>query len=168
MSREALDTSLGTSRVCALLTLLLCGLLTPALFGQGFGSIQGTITDPSGAVVPSVTVTAIKTLTKTITTTKANTNGFYVFPSLLPADYTITVSAPSFQKYVHTGIILQADQGATVNIALTLGNTSQTVTVRANSNLVDTTTGTLSQVIDTQQINNLPLNGRNAAVLTEL
>jgi len=142
--------------------------IAPAIFAQGLGVLSGTVADASGAVIPSATLTATQVNTGATTTVRTNTSGQYIFPSLPPDGYSISVTAPGFKAYVRTGIVLQADQSETVNASLSLGETSQTVTVDANASQVDTTTGTLSQVIDRQSVNELPLNGRNAAVLTEL
>jgi hypothetical protein len=98
----------------------------------------------------------------------ANSSGAYVFPSLPPAEYTVAATFTGFQSYLQKGIVLLANQAATVNITLQIGATSELVTVAANAVQVDTTTGTLSQVIDRQNVNELPLNGRNAAALTTL
>jgi len=150
-----------------LLALLLSAASMTSL-AQGFGSISGVISDPTGALVPAVTVTATQTQTGTRTEVTANNSGAYVFPSMPPAEYTIAATATGFQSYLQSGVVLLANQAATVNIQLKLGSTSELVTVEANAVQVDTTTGTLSQVIDRQSVNELPLNGRNAAALTTL
>lgn len=138
------------------------------LHAQGYGTINGTVTDPSGAVVASATVTATQTLSGTVMTTVSGKDGVYVFPTLLPAPYSLTVSAPGFATFKRTGIVLQADQALTVNISLKVGSASQTVSVSADAPQVDTTTGTLSQVIDESRVVDLPLNGRSAATLITL
>jgi hypothetical protein len=149
-------------------TAILLLLVVPAALGQSFGSITGTIADDSGAAVPNASVTATQTNTGTQTTVVANSAGVYVFPSIAPADYTIAAVATGFQRYVQSGIVLLANQAATVNIGLKVGSSSETVNVEANAVQVDTTTGTLSQVIEQKSVNELPLNGRNAAALTTL
>jgi Carboxypeptidase regulatory-like domain len=151
------------------LIVTLLSLAAPmAAMSQGFGSIQGSVADGSGAVISGAVVTATQTRTGTVTVVNANGNGFYVFPSLPPAEYSISVTAIGFEKFVKNGVVLQADQSATVNFALRVGEASQTVTVVSNAAQVDTSTGTLETVIDTAQVNELPLNGRNAAQLTLL
>ena len=92
----------------------------------------------------------------------------YVFPTLLPAPYLVSVSAAGFEIYKQSGIVLQADQALTVNVALKVGAQSATVTVSADAPQVDTTTGTLSQVIDQSSVQDIPLNGRAAASLITL
>jgi hypothetical protein len=141
---------------------------TARLHAQGYGNIVGTITDPSGAVIPSATVTATQIQNGNEFTAKTGANGAYVFPSLLPANYTISVVATGFEKYTQTGIVLLADQSVTVNIKLVVGSSSVTVSVNADAPQVDTTSGTLSQVVDEAHVVDLPLNGRNPAALITL
>ncbi len=149
---------------------VLMGLLVtfPLLRAQGIGSISGTVADTSGAVIPSAVVTITRTTTGAVSTAKTNGSGTYVFPSLLPGGYSLTVNAPGFQDFKEAGIVLQANQSETFNATLQIGAASQTVSVSANAVQVDTVTGTLSQVIGTTPVNQLPLNGRNAAQLTTL
>jgi len=155
-------------RISYALALLIAVANAQHSFGQGLGTISGTVTDPSGAEIPSAAVVATQTDTGATISVKTNGTGAYVFPSLAPSGYTISVTAAGFKVYVQTGIVLQANQSETVNAVLQLGEPSQIVTVVANAVQVDTTTGTLSQVIDRKSVNDLPLNGRNAAQLTEL
>jgi hypothetical protein len=143
--------------------------IAPArLHAQGYGTISGTVSDPSGALISSATVTATQTLTGTVTKTKSGGDGNYVFPTLLPSKYSISVSAAGFENYTQTGIVLEADQALSVNIHLKVGSQTQTVSVSADAQQVDTTTGTLSQVIDQASVGDLPLNGRAAATLVTL
>ena len=135
---------------------------------QGFGSIVGTVTDPSGATIASATVTALQTDTgrKTVVTTAQD--GAFVFPALLPTTYTLTVSSTGFQVYQQSGLVLQANQSVTLRVKLAVGTTSQSVEVTTAIPQVDTTSGTLSQVIGQERVVDLPLNGRNAAALITL
>jgi hypothetical protein len=148
--------------------LLLIALCVTSAVAQGFGSIGGTVTDPSGAVIASATITATQTSTGRETIAVSGKDGNYVFPTLLPSGYSLKVTAKGFQSYTQTGIVLQANQSLTVSIALTIGSGSETVSVSADAPQVDTTTGTLSQVIDESRVEDLPLNGRNAASLITL
>ncbi len=154
-----------------MLSRLLCAcvlLLPVTALAQGYGRITGVVTDPSGAAVPGANVTATQTATGLATTTISSGDGTYVFPSLRPAQYSIVASGSGFGKYQQNGIVVQADAAVTVNIVLKIGAQSETVTVNADASQVNTTTATLSQVVDQHRINNLPLNGRNAASLTTL
>jgi hypothetical protein len=140
----------------------------PGLYAQGYGTISGTVTDPSGASVVSATVKAIQTQTGRETVVTSGKEGDFVFPTLPPSVYSLSVSATGFQSYTQTDIVLQADQKLTANVRLRIGLASETVTVTTEVPQVDSTTGTLSQVIDERRIVDLPLNGRNTAALITL
>jgi hypothetical protein len=137
-------------------------------FAQGRGQIGGIVTDGTGAVVKGATVTATRNGTGATSTTITDGSGVYVFPSLPPAEYTLKAAASGFSTFVESNTTLQADQALTVNISLKLGAATETVTVTDAPPQVDLTTGTLSQVIDEKRVNDLPLNGRNAAAMTTL
>ncbi len=151
-----------------LIAIIFIFAMTPVGHAQGYARISGTIADPTAAAVPNAHVVATRVNTNEQTAVESGGDGSYVFPSLSPAEYSITVSAPGFSNYVQRNIILLADQALTVNVSLQVGGTTQTVDVSAAPPQVDTTTGTLSQVIGQQSVNDLPLNGRNAAALTTL
>lgn len=138
------------------------------LHAQGYGTISGAVTDQTGALVPSATVTATQTATGRATIVNTGKDGLYVFPSLLPAEYSVSVTATGFETYTQMGIVLQANQAITVNVSVRVGAAAQTVSVTSDAPQVDTTTGTLSQVIDASRVLEMPLNGRNAASLITL
>jgi len=156
------------TKLCMVLCLMLVALCATSAVAQGFGSISGTVTDPTGAVIAQATVTAIQTSTGRETTTVSGKDGNYVFPTLLPSGYSLKVTANGFQTYTQSGIVLQANQSLSVHVALAVGSGSETVSVSADAPQVDTTTGTLSQVIDESRVVDMPLNGRNAAQLITL
>ena len=153
--------------VLCVLTLVLLVFSTQSL-AQGYGSIVGTVADPTGAFVASATVTVTQTDTGRKTVVTSGPNGAFVFPTLAPTDYMITVNAKGFQTYLQTGVVLQADQSLTVRVRLELGAATQTIQVTTQVPQIDTTSGTLSQVIDEARVVDLPLNGRNAASLVTL
>jgi hypothetical protein len=136
--------------------------------GQGSGSIVGTVTDPSGALVPGAEVTITETGTMFSRSATTDEQGYYVIPSLRPANYGLKVTAQGFRQYEQKEFTLLADQTLTVNVGLQLGSSVETVTVEANPTQVDTTTATLKQIVDQARMVELPLNGRNAAQLTLL
>jgi hypothetical protein len=142
-------------------------LIVPHSSGQGMAVLSGKVADASGALIPAAAVTATQVNTGTKTTVNSNGSGEYVFPSLPPASYSISVSAPGFKTFGQTNILLQADQSVTVDVTLQPGQTSETVIVSASAAQVNTTNATLSSVIGQQSVGDLPLNGRNAAQLTE-
>src|SRR5262249_17963509 len=138
------------------------------IHAQGLGSIVGTVTDPSGAVIASakITVTEVGTgLTRTATT---DSEGHYVLVALRPAQYDLKVEAVGFNTFNQRGVMLLADQTLTVNMKVQVSGTKESVTVTVSDIQVDTTTSTLGQVIERERVVELPLNGRNAATLTLL
>ena len=152
----------------ALVAMMFIAFSASDLCAQGYGSINGTVTDPSGASVASATVKATQTRTGRTTVVTSGREGDFVFPVLPPSVYSLSVSATGFQSYAQTDIVLQADQKLTANIRLQVGSPTETVTVTSEVPQVDTTTGTLSKVIDERRVVDLPLNGRNAGTLIML
>jgi len=148
-----------------LLSIALLGW-SPAARAQLSGQFVGAVTDPSGSAVPEAKITVIEMATGFSRSVTAGAEGFYSVPSLRPAVYKITVEAPGFRTSAQEGITLEADQSATVNFKLILGAVTETVSITASAVQVDTSTGTIKQVIDSARIVELPLNGRNAATLT--
>lgn len=148
---------------------LLIALMIPSrAIAQARGGIVGTVRDPSGAVVPSAKVIVTNAGTSLSRSATANAQGYYVVPSLVPAQYDIKVQASGFRTYIRKGIPLLANQTATVNVKLQVGTAIQQVTVSGEAPLVNTTNGTVSQVVDQRKMVDLPLDGRNAASLTLL
>jgi hypothetical protein len=136
-------------------------------FAQGLGSIVGTITDPSGAVLSGAKVTAIEIGTGIVRTTSTDSQGYYVIPSVKPSRYNLSVESPGFRTEKQDVEVL-ADQALTVNVHLQLGAPTEIVEVTGTDLQVDTTTSTVKQVIEEKRIVELPLNGRNAATLALL
>lgn len=157
----------GTIRWWMLSLFLATLIFLPIAHGQGRAVLSGKVADPQSALIPGAVVVATQTSTGAKTTVNSNDEGVYVFPSLPASIYSIAVSANGFETYKQVNIQLQADQSVTVDVTLQLGGQSQTVTVSSAAAQVDTTTGTLSNVIGQQSVGDLPLNGRNAAQLTE-
>src|SRR5688500_7283149 len=153
-------------RLLILTAAILIALSSPAFAQQG--QITGLITDSSGGVVPGVTVTAVEQQTGLSRDTISGANGRYVFTSLRPTIYEIRAALTGFRTIRRTGIGLSAYQNVTVNVALELGELSETVSVAGNAANVDVTTATISEVVDHARIVELPLNGRDAAKLTTL
>jgi len=149
----------------AVLALLFAPVISQA---QGLGSISGRVTDPNGGAVAGAQVTATQEATGFTRSATTDADGLYVIPSLRPATYHVTVEAKGFSTSKQMDIVLQADQALALNVTLSVGSTTETVTVVGNALQVDTSTSTLKQVIEQQRISELPLNGRNAAQLTLL
>jgi len=137
----------------------------PALAQGGAATMNGTVTDPTDAVVPGATVTLTNLTTGTTRGVTTGTNGGYVAPFLPIGQYSVAVSHPGFKSKTETGITLTTDQVATVNIVLELGEVVQKVEVSASSQLVETTTAALGQAVNSSEVLELPLNGRDPGAL---
>src|SRR6185436_19545809 len=137
-------------------------------YGQGVSSINGTVTDPSGAVIPGAKITVTEVDTSLTRTMVSSADGLYVISSLRPTRYTLRVEAAGFKNVTQTGITLLANDNVTINLKLELGSAAEAITVEAAASQIDTTTPTISQVIDSDRMAELPLNGRNPAQLTTL
>jgi len=149
-----------------LLALGIDGMLSSHAFGQQqAGQISGVVTDSTGAVTPGAKVTAIEVGTGFVRTTVAGTEGEYVLNSLRPTEYEITAEHAGFRTFRRTGIELLANQSLTVFIKLELGAVTETVSVSGAAVQVNTSTSTLSEVIDRARILEMPLNGRDVARL---
>ncbi len=141
---------------------LLLSVLAPVtLRGQtGFGTILGRVTDNSGAVVPGATVTSRNEATNVSSVTQANGAGEYVFPNLTPGVYEVTVTEQGFELFTVSHIELSVSQTVREDAQLTVGATTTKVNVTATTPLVQTDTSSVEGVIDSKQIETMPLNGR--------
>jgi hypothetical protein len=155
-------------KLCKILFVSLFVCLYSAAWGQGVGTINGIVTDPSGASVPNAKITVTEAGTGLVRTVTTADNGLYTFTSLRPTTYALAVEATGFQQINQSGVLLQANQSLTINLKLNLGSTSQVVDVTTDVQRVDTSSSTVSNVIDSARITELPLNGRNAAQLSTL
>lgn len=148
---------------------LLLAACAPRVWAQSTdATIVGLVRDPSGASVAGVTVTATNVATNIAKAVKSNETGNYDIPALRPGEYSIIAETQGFKKQVITGIGLQVNQTARVDITLQLGEVAEQVTVEARALLVVTETGAMGQVIDNRRIVDLPLNGRNFTQLATL
>jgi hypothetical protein len=136
--------------------------LAPGLLrAQATGEITGRVTDPTGAVVPNVRVTATQTATGVSQSTIASSVGTYTIPQLLVGTYRVTAEAAGFKTGVADQITLNVSQQREVDFTLVLAGVRTTVRVSAAPPLLNTTNGTLSNVVSAEQVQNLPLNGRD-------
>jgi Carboxypeptidase regulatory-like domain len=127
------------------------------------GTITGTITDPSGAIIAGVKVTAINTATSASQSTTTNASGAYLFSDMPPATYTITVMKEGFRTCQGNGVVLEPSESRTFSCALQVGQAAETISVSAGALQVETDTSQLNAVINSTQIEELPDNGRNFA-----
>jgi len=131
-------------------------------------AVTGQVTDPSGANVPGVGVTVTNTDTGIHRKVLSNAEGLYTVPLLRPGPYRIAVEKTGFQPMVREGVLLQVDQALRLDFALQVGAVSQTVEVPGTAPLVETETASVGQVVQRQQVTELPLLGRNPYALAGL
>jgi hypothetical protein len=148
---------------------LLTACATP-LWGQAgaVAQISGTVSDPSGAVVPNAKVTATQTATGLVRTTLSGLDGLYVLPNLPVGPYKLEVEVGGFETYIQSGIVLEASNNVAINVTLHVGQAKQRVEVTADASMVQTQTTSVGQVMDDRRIVDLPLNGRIATSLIML
>ena len=130
--------------------------------------LSGRVTDQSDAVLPGVTVTVTQTNTGFTRTDVTDGNGAYVMPNLPTGPYRLEVSLSGFRTYVQTGIVLQVASSPVINAVLAVGALQETVTVEGAAPLVDVQSSGISDVVRTQEILAMPLNGRNAVDLVTI
>lgn len=136
--------------------------ISAAVFAQEFrASIAGQVTDSSGAAVPSAEVTVVSVERNTSVRTLSNSAGRYVLEFLLPGHYTLTVEKSGFKKTVRSDISLEAADRLSLDIALQLGDVTQSVTVSGETPLLETETASRSGTIENRVLENDPTNGRN-------
>ncbi len=150
--------------------LLLVFAISAVSYAQvaGTANVQGTIQDATGAVVPGATVTITNVNTSVTQTTKTDASGVYSFPSLAIGTYNVSVTAPGFQTYQKTGIVLEVGSNIAVDAKLTVGSASQTVQVEAQGLALQTEDTSFKQTIDQTDVTEMPLNGRRMTDLITL
>ena len=152
-----------------LLLLVCCVCLSLPLAAQKTtGTITGVVTDQAGAVVPGAEVTATNIENGSTRSAKSGASGEYVITDLAAGTYNVSFKQANFREYISKGVQLFVSSTATVNGTLTVGSASEQMTVEANAVQVETTTGAVGNVIEGNQVRELPLNGRSFAQLTQL
>ena len=131
-------------------------------------AINGTVTDTTGAVIDGAQVTLINTSTGTRRTTATNSSGTYTFVDIAPGNYKLSVAKQGFATANNAPFVLYVNQTATFNFSLNVGSQVQQVTVAANEVQLQTSTENLGTVVNTTEVNALPLNGRNFTQLLTL
>lgn len=150
-----------------ILVFALC-LVVQNVSAQSTAQISGVVTDATGAVVAGAQVQVTNTDTNAVRTTQTTEAGLFNLPSLAIGTYKLEVSKSGFQTYVQSGIVLQVNSSPTIPISLQIGSVSQTVEVQANAAMVETQSNGVCQVIQPEQVVDLPLNGRQATQLIAL
>ncbi|HUE42303.1 MAG TPA: carboxypeptidase regulatory-like domain-containing protein, partial [Candidatus Sulfotelmatobacter sp.] len=152
--------------LCALVSVLTFFVST-SLAGTG-GSISGTVTDASGAIVAKASVTVKNLDTGISQSVSTDAQGFYSFPSLAVGRYDLEILSTAFRPYRRTNITIDANSALTIDAALTVGEKTDAVTVIENQLHVETTSTQNGQVITATQLTTVPLNGRSYTDLLTL
>ncbi|MGB8473909.1 MAG: TonB-dependent receptor [Candidatus Acidiferrum sp.] len=141
---------------------ILCGWAKPAYSQAGTTAAQlnGTVKDPSGSSVAKASLTLREVNTNRTYTAVSNDNGLYVIPNLPPGTYQLSAEATGFAKSTQTGIVLTVGQVATIDVNLSVAQSAEKVVVTTETPPVEPTRTEISQVIDTKQIQDLPISGR--------
>jgi hypothetical protein len=140
-----------------------------ALWAQDYrGQITGRILDPTGAAIPSATIAVTNVATNSASNTQADEQGNYTALYLPPGQYVVTVEAPGFKKMIRAGIEVRVADQLKLDLTMEVGATQESVTVTAEAALLETTTASAGQVIDTRRIQDLPLSDGNPFVLHRL
>ncbi len=161
-SRQAL-----LSRLLFLGSLLVLSLAT-ANAQVTTADLVGTIRDSTRGVVPGVTVGLTNEATGLVRTITTGDGGTYIFTSLQPGRYRLTAEIPGFRKIERTGVDLQVNQRAQIDLDLEVGLVSETVVIEGTAPLLETQSSVLGSVIEEKQVQDLPLNGRNFVQLATL
>jgi hypothetical protein len=153
-------------RAAALLALSVL-FISPALAQLTTADILGTVTDPSGAVVPNATITITNLGTNEQRTAQTSGSGDYTFTLLPVGHYSVTVKAPGFQSSITKDLSIEAGDRARNDVHLNAGSEATTVEVQATTPLLQADSATVSSTVTAQAVQDLPLNGRNFVQLVQ-
>ncbi len=152
----------------AMLLAFVSGFVAVASAQVESGTINGVVLDNSGAVISGARVTVTNTATGQTRKTVTNASGDYSVPFLAPGTYNVEASKDGFSNAIQRNLTLQVDQTLAINITLKPGSVQETVEVTAAAPVLQTETATLGNVVNSQQVQTLPLNGRNFMDLASL
>lgn len=130
----------------------------------GTANVQGAVEDASGAVVPNATVTITDTSTQVSHSAKSNSAGVYVFPGLITGTYSLSVTAPGFDTYQQTGIVLEIGSSIAINPVLKIGRAETKIEVHSEGLALQTEDASYKQTIDSKDITELPLNSASRQI----
>jgi hypothetical protein len=141
---------------------IFAALFSTAVFAQTFqGTLRGRVLDPNGATASAASITLTDEGTSVSRKTITNDQGEYTFASLTPSTYTVTVEASGFKRIEQRGVMVATQAVVTLDFALQLGTVTEEVNVTADAPLLQTGDASTGQLINTEQITDLPLLGRN-------
>jgi hypothetical protein len=158
-------------RLAKVLGILVFSLLSPVSLGFGqspTGGVNGTVTDPTGALVPGVRVTLTNQATGIVATGATNDRGIYVFVNVAPGMYILKAEKSGFKTASVAAFEVTVNGTVTLNLALSVGQATQTLEVTGEAPLLQASSSELSTVIEQKTIESLPTNGRNFTELTLL
>src|ERR1039458_6652086 len=139
-----------------LIVLLSAGVMLAQTAGPG--TLVGTVTDTSGAVVPGASVTVTNAATSFVSKTVTSTAGAYYVPYLAPGSYRLTVEAAGFKRYVSDGVLVSAGEVPRIDVKLEVGAMAESVTVTAASPLLETETSSSGQILPGDELTKMPIN----------
>ncbi len=154
--------------VLSIVFFLVASTSSPAHGQTETGTIYGSVTDPTGAVLPSAIVRLIDTDRSLKSHAATGSSGFYSFPNVRPGHYRLEVEKSGFKPIRLTGITVNVQDNLEQNFKLDVGSASETITVAANAENLNTTDATVSTLIDNRFVENMPLNGRSFSSLLDL
>ena len=147
----------------AVLLAALSAVLGTSALAQSTASLSGTVSDATGAVVVNAKVVATKQGTGVESATQTDTAGAYLFPSLPIGIYRVQATAPGFQSAIISNLKLEVATAVVQNIQLRIGQAAETVEITADTALVDTTTTSMSQVINDKTVGGIAMSGNTTA-----
>src|SRR5580658_8194547 len=150
------------------LAFVITALLAAAPLLAQNAELSGLITDPSGLAVPGARVVVQSADTAAARALSTNQQGEYSAPALLPGPYNITIEANGFKTIHQNGVVVEVDQRARLDFALTVGSTTETINVQGSAPLLNASDASVSTLVGNQFVENLPLNGRSFSSLIDL
>jgi len=148
---------------------LVLAMFATALTAQEYrGTFSGIVTDPQGAAIPKAKVIATETRTGVKATAICEDTGAYSIPFLAPGEYEITAEAPGFKRALRQGLTLSAGEKPVIDIRLEVGAASESVTVSAEAPMIVASNASVGQVVTTQEVEDIPINGRSPVMMMTL
>ncbi len=141
--------------------LLLMLLIAATAFSQTTASIQGTVTDSSGAAISGAKVVVKSTAQRIERTVQTGSGGNYEVPALPPGGYSVEVEMSGFQTQLANNVVIEVSQNSVQNFSLKVASSKEVVTVEATAPVIETTTMTVGQTINQRTVQDIPLNGRH-------
>jgi hypothetical protein len=167
---KTIDDAGSTSLVIvfAILSLVTLFLITPAVADITSATVSGVVTDSSGATLPGSLIVATNEQTGIRTAVTSDVKGFYSMPALPVGSYQLEVTKKGFKTYIQSGLLLRVNDSVRVDVSLAVGNIEEHISVTADAVHVETTNSQMGEVISTEKIESVPLNGRSYTDLLAL